>query len=205
MNAYFFNITNEERENILDKHKEIYDGYVTEYSKPGLQPLYTQDFANDKKGVTVNSKGDVTEYKNVGINEMKHDGKSTGLFSDEEPVEEQLDMIGDGPSDMEHGTTKGKKSKMDIKGIKDMFDGEMSDTDKFIVFGDEEIDLDDYFEDSEEGNPYDYIENGGFFDDKESDDEIFNEMDVEDEEEKDEIALKINESLDMFKRFGKYN
>jgi len=28
MNAYFFNITNEERNNILDKHKEIYDGYV---------------------------------------------------------------------------------------------------------------------------------------------------------------------------------
>jgi len=31
MNAYFFNITNEERNNILDKHKEIYDGYVTQY------------------------------------------------------------------------------------------------------------------------------------------------------------------------------
>jgi len=106
MNAYFFNVTKEEKENILDKHKEIYDGYVTQYAKPEEQPLYVQDFANDKKGITVNANGDVTEYKNVGINEMKHDGKSTGLFADEEPIDEQLDMIGDGPDDLEHGTVE---------------------------------------------------------------------------------------------------
>ena len=196
MNAYFFNVTKEERENILDKHKEIYDGYVTEYAKPEEQPLYVQDFANDKKGITVNSKGDVTEYKNVGINEMKHDGKSTGLFSDEEPIDEQLDMIGDGPDDLEHGTVgHNKKPKLDAEGIVAMFDGEMSDTDKFIVFGDDEErdEFEDYFEDSVEGDPYEYIENGGFFEDIE---------DIEDEES---IIEGINESLDMFKRFSKYN
>lgn len=186
MNAYFFNVTKEERENILDKHKEIYDGYVTEYAKPEEQPLYVQDFANDKKGITVNSKGDVTEYKNVGINEMKHDGKSTGLFSDEEPVEEQLDMIGDGPDDLEHGTVgHNKKPKLNIKGIVDMFGD------------DEEIDeFEDYFEDSEEGDPYEYMENGGFFDDIDED--------VEDED-REVVISSINESLDMFKRFSKYN
>lgn len=151
MNSYFFNITKDERENILDKHKEIYDGYVTEYAKPEEQPLYVQDFANDKKGITVNNNGDVTEYKNVGINEMKHDGKSTGLFSDEEPIDEQLDMVGDGPDDLEHGTVgHNKKPKLDIKGIVDMFGGEMSDTDKFIVFGDERDEFEDYFEDMED-------------------------------------------------------
>jgi len=31
MNQYFFNVTKEERENILDKHKTVYDGYVTQY------------------------------------------------------------------------------------------------------------------------------------------------------------------------------
>lgn len=199
MNAYFFNVTKEERENILDKHKEIYDGYVTEYAKPEEQPLYVQDFANDKKGITVNSKGDVTEYKNVGINEMKHDGKSTGLFSDEEPVEEQLDMIGDGPDDLEHGTVgHNKKPKMDIEGIVDMFGGEMSDTDKFIVFGDddERDEFEDYFEDSEEGDPYEYMENGGFFDDIDEDME---------DEDREVVISSINESLDMFKRFSKYN
>ena len=35
MNQYFFKITKEERENILDKHKTVYDGYVTEYAKGG--------------------------------------------------------------------------------------------------------------------------------------------------------------------------
>ena len=86
MNAYFFKMTNEERSNILDQHKEIYDGYVTSYAQqPNQQPLYVQDYANDKGGLTVNSRGEVTTYKNVGINEMHADGKSTGLFSDEEP------------------------------------------------------------------------------------------------------------------------
>lgn len=122
MNAYFFNITNEERNNILDKHKEIYDGYVTQYAKPNEQALYTQDFANDKNGITVNNKGEVGEYRNMNINEMKYDGKDTGLFSDEatedvfsgakfepeetfEEIDEmQLDTIGDGPLDLENGT-----------------------------------------------------------------------------------------------------
>jgi hypothetical protein len=118
-------MTNEERDNILDQHKEVYDGYVTQYSQSNEQPLYTQDFANDKEGLTVNNKGVVTTYKNMNINEMKHDGKSTGLFSDEEEeynegyisagtayepeesfeeVEEQLDMIGDGEYDLPNGT-----------------------------------------------------------------------------------------------------
>ena len=84
MNQYFFNVTKEERENILDKHKTIYDGYVTEYAQGNMYPLTVQDLANDKKGITVNNKGEVTEYKNVAINEMRFDGKSTGLFEDEE-------------------------------------------------------------------------------------------------------------------------
>ena len=82
MNAYFFKMTNEEKENILDQHKTIYDGYVTSYAQqPKEQPLYTQDFANDKQGLTVSNKGVVTGYKNMNINEMRYDGKSTGLFS----------------------------------------------------------------------------------------------------------------------------
>jgi hypothetical protein len=176
MNAYFFNITNEERENILDKHKEVYDGYVTNYVKPNVQPLYTQDFANDKEGVTVNNKGEVGVYRNMNINEMRHDGKDTGLFSDEAEIDEQLDMIGDGPMDLEHGTVE-----------------------------DEDEDFMKDYEDGWEGNPYDYMDNGGFFDDINLDDDDFVEIDVEDDVEKDSIVLNISESLDMFKRFTKYN
>lgn len=104
MNAYFFNVSNEERSNILDKHKEIYDGYVTQYGQGNnQQPLYTQDYANDKGGITVNNKGDVGEYRNININEMRHDGKDTGLFSDE-ATESVIDTIGDGPLDLKNGT-----------------------------------------------------------------------------------------------------
>ena len=122
MNAYFFKMTNEERTNILDQHKEIYDGYVTQYANTNEQPLYVQDLANDKNGITVNNRGEVGTYRNTGINEMKHDGKHTGLFSGEatedvysgaelepetsfESIDEiELDTIGDGPDDLKNGT-----------------------------------------------------------------------------------------------------
>ena len=183
MNSYFFKMTNEEKNNILDQHKEVYDGYVTQYAQSNEQPLYTQDFANDKEGLTVNNKGVVTAYKNMNINEMKHDGKSTGLFSDEEEeynegyisagteyapeesfeeVEEQLDMIGDGEDDLTNGTVD----------FDDEF--EMCEDDDF------EMNLDDLMDLGDEENEIE-------------------------EEEKEEILNKINESLDMFKRLKKYN
>jgi len=176
-------MTNEEKNNILDQHKEVYDGYVTQYAQSNEQPLYTQDFANDKEGLTVNNKGVVTVYKNMNINEMKHDGKSTGLFSDEEEeynegyisagteyapeesfeeVEEQLDMIGDGEDDLTNGTVD----------FDDEF--EMCEDDDF------EMNLDDLMDLGDEENEIE-------------------------EEEKEEILNKINESLDMFKRLKKYN
>ena len=89
MKSYFLNIPKEERENILDQHKNVYDGYVTNYAKPNEQPLFVQDFANDKNGITVNNKGEVSVYKNMGINENMD--------------EMELDMIGDGPMDLEAG------------------------------------------------------------------------------------------------------
>jgi hypothetical protein len=179
-------MTNEERNNILDQHKEVYDGYLTSYIQPSNeQPLYVQDFANDKEGITVNNKGEVTTYRNMNINEMKHDNKSTGLFSDEEEdynevveyispgsqfvpdesfeeVEEQLDMIGDGEDDLTNGTVD--------------FD------DEFEMFEDDdfELNLDDLMDLGDEENEIE-------------------------EEEKEGILDKINESLDMFKRFKKYN
>jgi hypothetical protein len=89
MKSYFLNIPNEERQNILDQHKTVYDGYVTNHINSSEQPLYVQDLANDKGGVTVNNKGEVKTYTNVGINENID--------------EMELDMIGDGPMDLEAG------------------------------------------------------------------------------------------------------
>jgi hypothetical protein len=99
-----------ERNDILDQHRQVYDGFVTTYGQQiNQQPLYIQDYANDKGGITVNNKGEVKSYTNMRINEMRYDGKSTGLFSEEEddytymtPTQKDFtgqDMIGDGDDD----------------------------------------------------------------------------------------------------------
>ena len=197
MNAYFFKMTNEEKNSILDQHKEIYDGYLTSYAQPAKeQPLYTQSFANDKEGLTVNNKGVVTAYKNMGINEMRFDGKSTGLFSEEEPKEgsiqpssvytpeetfeseedeshyvslgERLDMIGDGEDDLEHGVF-----------------GHEEEEDEILVSPEVE-----YFDDEDDDLVFT------------PDSDIFNDVDEDDAEG---LFDSLAESLDMFKRFTKYN
>ncbi len=203
MNAYFFKMTNEERSNILDQHKQVYDGYVTSYVQPEKnQLLYIQDMANDKQGLTVSNKGVVTGYKNMNINEMKHDGKSTGLFSDEEPKEqghispgaiydteetfeseeqdeyyvslgEQLDMIGDGEDDLEHG----------VFGYEDEDDFGFATHDG--GFGEDDSEYED--EDDLVFTP---------------DSKIFDDID---QDEVDGLFDDLRESLDMFKRFTKYN
>lgn len=99
MNAYFFKMNQAERNDILDQHKKVYDGYVTTYGQQvNQQPLYIQDLANDKLGLTVNNKGEIKHYTNVRINEMRYDGKDTGLFSEEEdfymtPSEEDSEFM----------------------------------------------------------------------------------------------------------------
>jgi hypothetical protein len=187
MNQYFFNVTKEERENILDKHKTIYDGYVTEYAQGNMYPLTVQDLANDKKGITVNNKGEVSEYKNVAINEMRFDGKSTGLFEDEEDNEMEigapLDMIADREDDVKHGTVD--------------FDDEI-----------ENFDLGDVI--PFDGDEYDESFDFYLFDDND-------EEEVEDEETvltlgqdfDEDLIEPLQEQLDktreMFLRFNKYN
>jgi hypothetical protein len=147
MNAYFFKVTPEERENILDKHKTVYDGYVTEYAQnSNQQPLYVQDFANDKEGITVSNKGVVKTYTNMNINESHL----------------PIDYIADGEYDLENGTI---------------------DIDSLEVDEDYEYDIDE-------------------LDDFSS--EPLNELEV-DEEDLPEVMDSIQESLDMFKRFKKYN
>lgn len=172
MNAYFFNMTNEERTNILDQHKKLYDGYVTEYGTSNQYPLYVQDLANDKKGITVSNTGKVTEYKNMNINEMKHDNKDTGLFSDE--VNEYhvgvppLDGIGDGPLDLKHGTV-----------------GDFEDEDEDDEFMDDHL----KFYDDSMGDFYQDLDKDDFDDD-------FDDSDILSIEE------NVNKTLDMFRRIS---
>ena len=239
MNAYFFGISPEERNNILDQHKQVYDGAVTQYVKPEVQPLYVQDFANDKGGVTVNNKGEVMQYKNMNINESderafrgsmdpyeskylkKHLPKSKSdefghsvwrkgmekpyspIQKDDLPldkylemkkrgeVDEMIDFIADGPNDLEHGVY-GHEDNMCTNCNGSGYD---DSTDRVCEWCGGEGYLESDSDDME-----DEIETGIFFT-TDDDEDIIN---LEDD---DVIKLEesINESLDMFKRFKKYN
>jgi hypothetical protein len=165
-------MTNEEKTSILDQHKHVYDGYVTNYAKPNEQPLYTQDFANDKKGITINNKGQVTTYKNMGINEsvLESEEEESYMVS----VGEQLDMIGDGDDDLEHGT----------------FDDDDSDIMLISPEHDEEDDYMNYNDEEPEFEDMDIEDVLGLSNDDEEDDEIISSL-----------QEQVNKSLDMFRRF----
>lgn len=82
-NAFFLNITKEEKESIQDKHRSQYDGYVSRgFNTPKEQILNVENLALDEKGITVNNKGDVTEYRNTNINQKlkKVCEQCTGLY-----------------------------------------------------------------------------------------------------------------------------
>lgn len=69
MNQYFLNISEEDKKSIREKQRSIYDGYQTMESKVSKEtPLYVENLALDEKGITVNNEGEVSEYKNIGIN-----------------------------------------------------------------------------------------------------------------------------------------
>lgn len=242
MAQYFFKMTNEEKNNILNQHKTIYDGYVTEYGQQtNKQPLYVQDYANDKVGLVVSNKGVVKPYTNMGINES-HTG---------------LDMIGgDSHDQSEYKYRHLKNGTVDLDDYGFNSDNEEypspnEDEFEYISLGninDDDDDSVDDFKNRSMYNPYydeeeDELEEG--FDDfkimdlrggvdyseKEFpksnkykvnmsdinrgdtidtfDDGNFNNLDF-DFEEVDEDVLpefmeKLHESIDMFRRFNKYN
>jgi hypothetical protein len=192
----------EEKNNILDQHKSLYDGYVTKYNQESNQyPLYVQDLANDKNGVTLNNKGTVKSYTNIGINESP------------------LDRIADGPTDLKNGT-------VDIDSVGDTImdntefmhdvipspNEEESDYQSFGTFADEMLDNKDQYEyDIDELEDYSVddmneelnIDLDKFDSDTEESDEIdFEEVD---EEDLPDVLMNIKESIDMFNRFKKYN
>lgn len=198
MAQYFFSVSKAERENILDQHKHVYDGYLTTYGQNiNNQPLYVQDLANDKGGITISNKGVVTTYKNFGINENISD------------------RIGDGPYDLKNGT-------VDYDSLKDTYDENNeimhdvypspneNETDLTIISlgkqeDEPEFDLSAHepFYDEEEFVPfYEYnIEELGDFEAGPID-SLYHEVDSD---ILDDFAEKLNESLDMFRRFKKYN
>lgn len=68
-NAFFLNITEEEKQSIQDRHRSLYDGYASNGdTSPKINRLKVEDLAQDKKGVTVSNMGEVKEYTNKEVN-----------------------------------------------------------------------------------------------------------------------------------------
>jgi len=188
-------MTQAEKNNILDQHKTVYDGYATQYGQNNQQPLYVQDLANDKGGITVNNRGDVKSYTNMNINEMYYsvDAETApevsfdfgGPDSMAVNMEEHEDMIGDGPTDMDHGTLEDAETEMLVGP-----EGEME-----IFVDDDDEDMDTM--------------RGRFFDDEdmesEWDEPKFDKIDLSksddiDMDQLEPLEEQVNKTLDMFKR-----
>ena len=69
MNSYFFKITDEEKTNILNKHKELYNGYLSVQPKVNPTRLSIYDDISDKKGFTLTNSDLIKEGRETMCSE----------------------------------------------------------------------------------------------------------------------------------------
>jgi hypothetical protein len=219
MSAYFFATTNEERSNILDQHKKIYDGLQTMQSQmKNPMDLYVQDFANDKEGITVNSKGEVKKYTNTKIHEQLDipyptvDGIEVEMTEGSEMCEqcggqmtegiceqcgtEEVKGIG-GSSDFDYVG----EEELDELGTDELVKGKNYKL-NFPSF-DDEVEFDDEYEDKSGGNKmykFKGKKHGShLMPGKHIEDYM---VDIEDEEIKESVTLERNTIMEMFQRMS---
>lgn len=198
MNNYFMNLTRDEKQNILDKHKSLYDGYAVRQNQSNMQPLYTQDFANDKQGVTIKSNGEISSYNNkIYMKESKNICMECGLYEDVCECGSggmYENMCNECGSEMREGECMECGYKK-VKGIGDKFDYvEDADTDLALALG-SEVDEDEC------------MECGSMYEEEKDIDDIMGDIEeeIEFDDESDDIKNSIQESLSWFKKFKLYN
>jgi hypothetical protein len=167
---------------------------------------------------------DIMKFNDAQIkNFEKNGGGETRLYemdmdiSDEESA---YSFKSDGPEQFDSSYSDDSYG-LDIDSIMQMFGNEMSPADIDMDFNDDETDeFEGYFEDSVEGDPYDYMENGGFMDEQvesETCEQCGSEMSEGEcmecgsmyEEIDDELHESFKENTkvikEMFNRFSKFN
>ena len=84
------NISDEEKQALLNQHSRPYDGYQTlRFPEPDNR-IHTYDPAGYKVGVTVNNKGEVKRYTNVGINESMNSDVAEPHYGSFDYVENKM-------------------------------------------------------------------------------------------------------------------
>ena len=87
---YILNISDEENQALLNQHSKPYDGYQTlRFPEPDNR-IYTYDPAGDKGGITVNNRGEVKPYTNVGINESMNSDVAEPHYGSFDYVENKM-------------------------------------------------------------------------------------------------------------------
>ena len=87
---YMLNISDEEKQALLNQHSKPYDGYQTlRFPEPDNR-IHTYDPAGDKAGITVNNKGEVKRYTNVGINESMNSDVAEPHYGSFDYVENKM-------------------------------------------------------------------------------------------------------------------
>ena len=157
MRGYFGlgQMSTDEKSNILDQHRQIYNGYQTMQPKvSNTQPLYVQDFAKDKNGVTMSNKGEIKHYTNVGINEQVEKSKVCnecgGMMYEGECMECGSGMMNENAECSECGGMmyEGECSECGYKGQMDEETGHLDD-----IYNQKDLNL--------KHGDFDYVEGGG--------------------------------------------
>lgn len=184
----FIGLTSKEKEDIVKQHNNVYDGYAVGNVNSNLQPLTYTD-VKDSAGLTVSNKNNVTNYKNHRINEIT----AKPLNYDE--IWPAYDYDSPGPQQSMVQPNPGKKPyEFDSKGPVDVYEDDFMDfeDENISYYGDEDMGIED-----DEENVFDT--EGMFLGRKKLSGDMMN-MD-------DETGLNesIEKTLDLFKRFQKYN
>jgi len=122
-------ISDEERNSILQKHSAFYNGYATGNIPSGPQPLLQDEGPTDSKGITVNSRGEVSNYKNHLVNESVEEVKEyVADDMDVSDVEPSFDFESGGPEQFDDERDDFETElEFDKKGGSDDYDFSYSD------------------------------------------------------------------------------
>jgi len=153
-------MSDEERQNIISQHKSFYNGYAVGNVPSNMTLLTVYDAAQDKGGVNVNNRGEVSQYANHQINEAKVEKDLVDEIEaddmDVSDVQSAYDFDSKGPEQFDHSYSDDSYD-LDLDAIMQMF-GDSDD------MGDE-IDMDKEFDGHEmmrgERRAYNFDSDGG--------------------------------------------